>query len=135
MFKRENTTIAGIDGKQTVGVWVELLENGDFIACVIVNVEASENIVFSRIVSSLQEQYCEVLLNAVNFSIYSGLNNEISLRSSEEWVLESHGGGWSDDALLVKYTRYFVPKRFIPDNTYVSYLLKVVSQPLLCTMC
>jgi hypothetical protein len=130
-FKRENTTIESIDGKRTSGVWVDLLENGDFIARVLVNVEASENIVLSLILNSLREQYCEVFLNASDFSIYSGLNNEICLPSREEWILESHGGGWSNDLLLVKYTRSDVPNQLIPDGMLVSFLITIVSRPLL----
>jgi hypothetical protein len=88
-----------------------------------VNVEANENVVFSRIVSSLQEQYCEVLQNARDFSIFSGLNNEIRLPCSKEWILDSHGGGWSDDALRVNYTRSNLPNHLIHDGTVVYFLL------------
>lgn len=98
-------------------IWVKLLENDESIGVVLLNVEATEQITISRIVSSAINQYSEVLHSASNFHVYSGLDNTILLDERVNWNNESHGGHQFDDALLMKYSRPDVTNQQITDGT------------------
>jgi len=107
-----------VSTETNVTVWVKLVQNDAFIGFIEVDVDASELITISAILSSAKKQYSSQLTNGSDFRVCSGFDDEVLLSESKVWDVKSHGGSSKGNALPVKFTTpTVVQNQAISDGT------------------